>query len=314
MAADKKPIIVIKKITIAAAGAHGGSWKVAFADFMTAMMAFFLVMWLVNQSEEVKKSVSDYFSTPRIIEYNFSNYGVELTLEKLFMDIMNEPLKAFEQFVTPTDRLPNIMDMGTKQIQLHFMVEKLGQVATNIDINPDEITFDIPEENLFLKGSAKPAAGFVSVMEKVRAITEGAKDSDIFINVEVPSTKALPKEKARNVAEERLDIILAKIEAGLRGQNVDMYGKTTVESINPVERRKDDKGMIKFRIKQKDMKDESAKYENAHPQSKSASAAKAETRQPQSTNSDVRAVDTSDDLGAFADQIAEPGTPKSKKK
>ncbi|MBC7370261.1 MAG: chemotaxis protein MotB, partial [Bdellovibrionaceae bacterium] len=45
--AEKKQTIVIKKITIVAGGGHGGSWKVALADFMTALMAFFLVMWLL---------------------------------------------------------------------------------------------------------------------------------------------------------------------------------------------------------------------------------------------------------------------------
>lgn len=319
MAADKKPIIVIKKITIAAAAAHGGSWKVAFADFMTAMMAFFLVMWLVGQSEEVKKSVSDYFSTPSIIEYNFSNYGVELTLEKLFMDIMNEPLKAFESFVTPTDRLPNIMDMGTKKIQLHFVTEQLGKVATNVDINPDEITFDIPDDVLFQRGNAKAAAQFVSVMEKVRTITEGAKDADIFVNVELPTTKSMPKDKARSVAEERLDILIAKIEAGLRGQNVDIYGKTTVENISPVERRKNDTGMIKFRIKQKDNPEEGKKG------AKSSSSKKAvkpeasnenapptvEARAPQSEKA-TEDRDPADDLSAFADQMAEPLKPNKK--
>ena len=58
MADDKKkPVIVIKKIYESPAGAHGGAWKVAFADFMTAMMCFFLVMWLLNQTEEVKKQL-----------------------------------------------------------------------------------------------------------------------------------------------------------------------------------------------------------------------------------------------------------------
>lgn len=47
--AEKEPIIVIKKITNVEAGGHGGSWKVAFADFMTAMMAFF--SYVVNFSE-----------------------------------------------------------------------------------------------------------------------------------------------------------------------------------------------------------------------------------------------------------------------
>src|SRR5437867_11864984 len=42
----------------------GGAWKVAYADFVTAMMAFFLVMWLCAQNSEVKKSVAEYFSDP----------------------------------------------------------------------------------------------------------------------------------------------------------------------------------------------------------------------------------------------------------
>ncbi len=46
----EKPVIIIKKKKRGGhAAAHGGAWKVAFADFMTAMMAFFLVMWLVNE-------------------------------------------------------------------------------------------------------------------------------------------------------------------------------------------------------------------------------------------------------------------------
>src|ERR1041385_5813322 len=96
-APKKGATIVIKKITISGAGAHGGSWKDAFADFMTAMMAFFLVMWLLNQSEETKKQVARYFSGPSVIEQHFSIYGAELTLDKLFLDLVNEPLKAFAQ-------------------------------------------------------------------------------------------------------------------------------------------------------------------------------------------------------------------------
>jgi len=42
----------------------GGAWKVAYADFVTAMMAFFLVMWLCSQNQEVRRSVADYFSDP----------------------------------------------------------------------------------------------------------------------------------------------------------------------------------------------------------------------------------------------------------
>jgi chemotaxis protein MotB len=61
-----QPIIVIKKIIEGGHGHHGGAWKVAYADFVTAMMAFFLLMWLINAtSPEVKKGLADYF-TPTI--------------------------------------------------------------------------------------------------------------------------------------------------------------------------------------------------------------------------------------------------------
>jgi chemotaxis protein MotB len=56
--------IIIKRKKGGHAGHHGGSWKVAFADFMTSMMAFFLVMWLVGQKQEVKDAVAGYFRDP----------------------------------------------------------------------------------------------------------------------------------------------------------------------------------------------------------------------------------------------------------
>jgi chemotaxis protein MotB len=67
MAHPHEAIIVVKKVQGHAAH-HGGAWKVAYADFVTAMMAFFLVMWLVNQSKEVKASVGGYFRDPGVFE------------------------------------------------------------------------------------------------------------------------------------------------------------------------------------------------------------------------------------------------------
>ena len=60
---DKQPIIVIKK-KAGHGGHHGGAWKVAYADFVTAMMAFFIVMWLMNSNEKIKESVAGYFKDP----------------------------------------------------------------------------------------------------------------------------------------------------------------------------------------------------------------------------------------------------------
>ena len=60
---EQQPIIVVKKKQ-AHGGHHGGAWKVAYADFVTAMMAFFLVMWLVSQGDPVKEAVAGYFTDP----------------------------------------------------------------------------------------------------------------------------------------------------------------------------------------------------------------------------------------------------------
>ncbi len=58
-----RPIIVIKK-KAAHAAYHGGAWKVAYADFVTAMMALFIVLWLMSANEKVKQAVAGYFSDP----------------------------------------------------------------------------------------------------------------------------------------------------------------------------------------------------------------------------------------------------------
>lgn len=57
------PIIIKKKKIVASGGHHGGAWKVAYADFVTAMMAFFMLMWLLNATtESQRKGIADYFS------------------------------------------------------------------------------------------------------------------------------------------------------------------------------------------------------------------------------------------------------------
>ncbi len=63
MAEEKENIIIIKKI-VSHGGHHGGAWKVAYADFVTAMMALFMVLWLLSSSAEVQKAVGGYFNDP----------------------------------------------------------------------------------------------------------------------------------------------------------------------------------------------------------------------------------------------------------
>ncbi len=67
--------IIVKKITVVAAGHHGGAWKVAYADFVTAMMAFFLLLWLLGATtEKQRKGVADYF-TPTLVKMREQSAG-----------------------------------------------------------------------------------------------------------------------------------------------------------------------------------------------------------------------------------------------
>ncbi|MEP6433456.1 MAG: flagellar motor protein MotB, partial [Lentilitoribacter sp.] len=71
-------IIIVKKIQGGGGGHHGGAWKIAYADFVTAMMAFFLVMWLVNAAnEDTKASVASYFNPIKLTDQQPSEKGVK---------------------------------------------------------------------------------------------------------------------------------------------------------------------------------------------------------------------------------------------
>ncbi len=62
-AGSNAPVIIKRKKVVGGDGHHGGAWKVAYADFVTAMMAFFMLMWLLNATtEQQRKGIADYFS------------------------------------------------------------------------------------------------------------------------------------------------------------------------------------------------------------------------------------------------------------
>src|SRR5690606_23093138 len=64
MKTEREQIIRVVRKRRRAHGHHGGAWKVAFADFMTSMMALFLVLWLITQSSEVRTAIAGYFQDP----------------------------------------------------------------------------------------------------------------------------------------------------------------------------------------------------------------------------------------------------------
>lgn len=260
--ASKKQTIVIKKIIVSGGGHHGGSWKVALADFMTALMAFFLVMWLVGQKDETKKQISDYFSTPSMIEYNFQNFGAEITLEKLFLDMVNEPLKAFQSFLEPADKTPNVLDMGSAKVVAAFMADKMTDSAKNVTVSQDGFEFDIPDNLIFERGSSKPKGEFVNVMEKLTSVTLGLEESEIkltsalFVQLVPEQTQSA----AEKVAQERLDLVKNKIAATFEHASNSIKG-----AINVKDKKSDvsvDRliGFIRVSIKQKQSTDSTRKH------------------------------------------------------
>src|SRR5216683_402712 len=74
---DKRPIIIIKRKK-SHGGHHGGAWKVAYADFVTALMALFIVLWIVNTNQAVRHAVSGYFKDQ--VEMTITNEGLRIEL------------------------------------------------------------------------------------------------------------------------------------------------------------------------------------------------------------------------------------------
>src|SRR5579862_7961121 len=94
--AQARPIIVIKK-QVAHGGAHGGAWKVAYADFVTAMMALFIVLWLLNSSAQIKEAVGGYFKDPNGVSKKVgtgqTGSGEDFALTKENMSKLKEELQ-----------------------------------------------------------------------------------------------------------------------------------------------------------------------------------------------------------------------------
>ena len=107
--------IIVKKITLVAAGHHGGAWKVAYADFVTAMMAFFLLLWLLGATtEKQRKGIADYF-TPTLVKMKEGSAGSNgLMGGSSITDVDNYPHKA-GQTGTKTLTIPRDATGGPKE-------------------------------------------------------------------------------------------------------------------------------------------------------------------------------------------------------
>jgi chemotaxis protein MotB len=110
----KPPIIIIKKGG-GHGGHHGGAWKVAYADFVTAMMALFIVLWLLNSSKEIQKAVGGYFKDPTgtstKIGSGMEGSGQNFVVSKDNMGDLKEQLQRAIREVPNIEKLKNHIDM-----------------------------------------------------------------------------------------------------------------------------------------------------------------------------------------------------------
>jgi chemotaxis protein MotB len=146
--------IIIKRVKKYAGGHHGGSWKIAFADFATAMMAFFLVLWLLSSATpEQKILIAGYFKDP----VGFTESGTPYII-----DLGGSPTLTSEKTLNPeVESQPDRVTIDTEQVEsMAEQVERerlellLQELQNKVDENPqlqkfkDQILFEITQDGL----------------------------------------------------------------------------------------------------------------------------------------------------------------------
>ncbi len=143
MAPKTQPIIIVKKKGSSHVGHSGGAWKVAYADFVTAMMALFIVLWLMGSSDRVKKAVAGYFNDPRgtatLVGTTMTGTGETVTL------------------ATNDSNLEKLKDKLEEEIKAKKDLEKLAK-QIEITITPEGLRIELLEgrnATFFESGSAR---------------------------------------------------------------------------------------------------------------------------------------------------------------
>lgn len=131
--------IIVKKYKKGHHGSHGGAWKIAYADFVTAMMAFFLLMWLINAaSEETKKGIAEYFSSS-LISMSAANAGTgiiegESSAKQSGNSEDETENDSNNKFNSYNSNIPTIKDQHAPEMQLFpdtFSASEMGDKKIN---------------------------------------------------------------------------------------------------------------------------------------------------------------------------------------
>jgi chemotaxis protein MotB len=160
---EQRPIVIRKIVKKAKHTHHGGSWKVAYADFVTAMMAFFMVMWILGMDESVRKSIEGYFAaTPVGVKQGFASGVSPISRGTLPSAAKIQPMRM----ITRDSQEREFKEL-TEKIQAHLDgPDGLGALAAQIEmvVTEEGLRIELIEgkdgETFFAFGSAvlKPAA------------------------------------------------------------------------------------------------------------------------------------------------------------
>jgi chemotaxis protein MotB len=140
--AETRPIIVIKK-KAAHGGPHGGAWKVAYADFVTAMMALFIVLWLLNSSKQIRVAVGGYFKDPTGVSKKVGNgesgSGENFMITKENMDKIKDELEASIHRENMPEKLKNQIEMTVtaEGLRIELMETETGTFFPSGALEPN---------------------------------------------------------------------------------------------------------------------------------------------------------------------------------
>jgi chemotaxis protein MotB len=207
---DQKQKIIIKKVKrVSEEGGHGGSWKVAYADFVTAMMAFFLLLWLITMtSPEKRAQLSNYFKFFSIFKESGTSFMGESS------EMFKQPSENERKIPVETQGTSQSNPETFKEAIKQAIEEKLGDIKDQImvDVFEGGVRIQLVDKEgkpMFDLGSSKPTALASRIMqvigEQIRNLpnpvsVEGHTDSlayksSTYGNWELSTERALAAKK-----------------------------------------------------------------------------------------------------------------------
>ncbi len=170
------PIIISRKRKRKKHAHHGGTWKIAYADFMTAMMAFFLVMWLLSTSSDTKKEqIADYFRMP--LKPALAQGNKTSLSDSLIPGGGDDPMKqdgeVWKQQIKKLDRVKSTQSLKRAKERLEVMIEtdpRLNAFKSNLllTLTDDGLMIQITdsqERPMFKVGSESPEAYMNGILQ-----------------------------------------------------------------------------------------------------------------------------------------------------